>query len=112
MSGINIRMVHSGVLGGTQFIAVTDDADYAALWKGRFPHFPILSNLTDIGGSEGTHNKKNLSISKDEMNVELLIDFFTLASCASVISTSKDSRFAYESIILHPHIKRILNTTS
>jgi hypothetical protein len=112
MAGLNIRMLHAGLLGGKEFIAVTDDAVYAGLWKTRFPQFPILSNLADIGGSEGTHHKRNLSVSKDDMNVELLVDFFTLASCKYIISTSKDSRFACESTRLHPHIKRILNPTS
>jgi hypothetical protein len=111
MAGLNIRMLTIGLLNGTKFIAVSDDADYVKIWKGRYPQFPVLTDLGVQSGPVGTHlkSKEQLGISKDLMNVDLLTDFFTLASCKSVISTSKDSRFAQESQRLSKYINSVLN---
>jgi hypothetical protein len=111
MSGLNIRMVSSGMLNNTKFIAVSDDIEYISTWKSRYPGFPILSEIKVSGGNAGTHNlsKNNIDISKDILNVDLLVDFFTLASCKSIISTSNDSRFAGEARILNKYLDKILS---
>jgi len=111
ISGLNIRMVTSGMLSGVEFIAVSDDIEFVKLWKKRYPQFPVLTEVGALGGKEGVHNKSKdmISISKDQLNLDLLIDFFTLASCKSVISTINDSRFAQEAGRLSKHINQILN---
>jgi hypothetical protein len=49
-----------------------------------------------------------MSTSKDEMNVDTLVDFFTLALSERIFSTHKDSRFAHEARRLHPVAKKML----
>ena len=58
----------------------------------------------------GNHNlsKESLKVSKDEMNVDMLVDFFTLASCDPIFTTCKDSRFAHEARRLHPFVNMII----
>ena len=105
---LNIKLVHNGILGGQKCIAVSDDPDYIKLWKSRYPTFEILSSGTK--SSKATHllTKDELVETKDEMNINLLIDFFTLSSCKKVFSTNLDSRFALEAQRTKPFIKRIL----
>jgi hypothetical protein len=114
MDGINCRMVLAGLLNGTKFIAVSDDEDFISMWKKRYTKFPVLSESLNLGGRQGTHLKTStdLTTSKDISNVDLLVDFFTLASCRGVISTMKDSRFANESQTLHNSINKILSLPS
>jgi hypothetical protein len=109
MAGINIRMVSVGLLNGNKFIAVSDDTDFISFWKKRYPEFPLLTESLNLGKKQGTHakTKDQLTTSKDSLNVDLLVDFFTLGSCRSVISTSNDSRFARESQKLGKFIDRI-----
>ena len=110
ISALNIRLVSAGILNGTTCIAVSDDPDYVSMWKARYSTFPVLTEVGCLGGNEGVHikSKDSLSISKDSLNVDMLVDFFTLTSCRNVLSTSKDSRFAQEAQRLHPHITQIL----
>ena len=114
MAGITCRMIASGLLNGAKFVAVSDDPEYIKLWKDRYANFPVLTEVGSLGGSEGVHNKTKdaVGISKDLLNVDLLVDFFTLASCSSTISTSRDSRFANESQRLRKVANKILNHTS
>jgi hypothetical protein len=114
MAGIGCRMVHSGLLHGMKFVAVSDDPVFIELWKARYSNFPVLTELGNLGGSEGVHKKTKdqLTVSKDLLNVDLIVDFFTLASCQSIISTMKDSRFANESQKLRRSIDKILSHTS
>ena len=42
------------------------------------------------------------------MNVDMLVDFFTLSSCDPIFTTCKDSRFAHEARRLHPFVNMIL----
>lgn len=109
MSGMNIRMVSMGMLNGTKFIAVSDDPEFIHLWKGRYREFPVLTEAGNLGGTEGVHNKskESLGVSKDTLNVDLLCDFFTLASCRGLISTAKDSRFGQEAQYMNRYIKQI-----
>ena len=98
MAGMNIRMMNMGLLNGTKFVAVSDDPEFVEIWKARYG-FPVLTEVGNVGGNEGVHTKSkdSLSVTKDQLNVDSLVDFFCLASCRSIISTSKDSRFAQES---------------
>ena len=101
-------MMSLGLLNGQGFIAVSDDPEYIQIWKTKY-NLPILTEVGSLGGREGVHNKSkdSLSVSKDQLNVDLLVDFFTLASCKGIISTSKDSRFGQEAGRLSIHIAQM-----
>lgn len=109
MTGINIRMVTAGLLNNSKFIAVSDDPEFITIWKNRYPSFPVLTELGAISGRKGVHerSKDEVNVSKDLLNVDLLVDFFSLGSCREVISTSKDSRFASQSKKLGKFIDKI-----
>ena len=83
-----------------QCVVITDDPELARYWSAR-DKSPILSSLIDTKGQPlhmlATDNK-------DEMNVNLLIDFFTMACCKQIFSTSLDSRFARMAGHLHPYL--------
>lgn len=102
--GIRLRMTGLGYLNGQQFIAVSDDEDFSRMWKSNYS-FPLLTRLI-LQGNEGNHNKSSekLGVSKHELNLDMLIDFFTLCLCKDVLTTCKDSRFAYEAQRLHSSI--------
>jgi len=108
MAGMNIRMMSMGLLNGQSFVAVSDDPEYIKIWRAKYS-FPILTEVGSLGGKQGVHNqsKDSLTVTKDQLNVDLLVDFFTLASCKGVISTSKDSRFGQEAIRLSRHISQM-----
>ena len=92
-------------------ISVSDDKNSEEIWRRFFPHTKSLSNLSlKVSSQKGNHNASSseLGISKDLMNVDMLVDLFTLASCERVLTTYKDSRFAAVAIRLHPHIQMIL----
>lgn len=107
--GIRLRMVSLGALAGQQFIALTDDEEFARMWKANF-NFPLLTKIIP-GGFAGNHqiSPEKLNLSKDDLNIDMLIDFFTLASCKDILTTSKDSRFAQEAQRLSPLITDILS---
>ena len=105
-----VSSIMYGSLSGKKMICVSDDKNSFEIWKRFHPETILLSSVSlEQSSSKGNHNTKaeDLKISKDEMNVDMLVDFFTLASCERVLSTYKDSRFAKESIRLHPHVKAI-----
>ena len=110
ISSLSIRLVNNGLLNGSSVVGVSDDQEYIKLWKARFPTFPILTQFGNIGGSAGLHRitKDSLQISKDLLNIDMLVDFFTLASCSNIFSTCKDSRFAQEAICMRRHVATIL----
>lgn len=99
--GIRIRMSSLGLLSGQEFIAVSDDEEFSSLWRKNFK-FPLLTELIP-GGSQGNHqiSQTSLQVTKNDLNIDMLVDFFTLASCKGILSTSKDSRFAQEAERLH-----------
>jgi hypothetical protein len=99
--GIKLRMTGLGSLSGQEFIAVSDDKEFSSMWKTNFK-FPLLTELI-IGGPEGNHHisSNSLNVSKNVLNIDMLVDFFTLASCKGILSTSNDSRFAQEAGRLH-----------
>ena len=111
MNGLNIRLMSLGLLNGLKCIAVSDDPDFIEIWKSRYRDFPLLTEFGNLGGNSGVHNKskEDLAVSKDTLNVDLLVDFFTLASCNGIISTSKDSRFAQEAMRFINLTDRILS---
>jgi len=111
MDGLNIRLMASGLLNGLKCVAVSDDPEFIGIWKSRYRDFPVLTESGNIGGNHGVHtkSKEELAVSKDTLNVDLLVDFFTLASCKGVLSTSKDSRFAQEALRFNNITDRILS---
>lgn len=110
MDGVNIRLVAKGILNSTKCIAVSDDPYFCQVWNARYS-FPLLTEVGNLGGNEGVHKKAagTFSVSKDALNVSTLVDFFTLASCREVLSTSNDSRFAQEAQRLSKHINTIIS---
>ena len=104
-------VVTHGALNGPKMIVVSDDKENADIWKRFFPQSVLVSDLSLQQNSlAGNHNlsKESLKVSKDEMNVDMLVDFFTLASCEPIFTTCKDSRFAHEARRLHPFVNTIL----
>jgi hypothetical protein len=102
MGGLNIQNI----------VVVSDDIEQLNMWKRYFPDSYIVSEASlENSIRTGNHNvsKEQLKHSKDEMNVDLLVDFFVLTSCDRVFSTFKDSRFAHEARRLHPVVRQILN---
>jgi hypothetical protein len=92
-------------------VVVSDDKEQLQIWKNYYPHSYVVSEHTlKHSTPQGTHNmsKGELQNTKDEMNVDLLVDFFVLASCERIMSTVKDSRFFQEAQRLHPHVNTIL----
>jgi hypothetical protein len=108
---IAVNAVMYGGFSGMPMITVSDDKESLTIWKRFFPNTTIFSQVSlETTSNKGNHhlNKEELQISKDEMNVDMLIDFFTLASCQRVLTTFRDSRFARQAQRLAPHIKTIL----
>jgi hypothetical protein len=85
-----IKLISHGLFshrGGC--VLISDDQEFVNLWITRDKKSPILSTIIDSKG-KGLHyaSPETLGISKDQQNVNLLIDFFTMASCKQVFSTS------------------------
>lgn len=107
---VSLITCHGG-LNGPKMTVVSDDKENADLWKRYYPDSFLTSELSlQQDSTAGNHNlsKDKLKFTKDEMNVDALTDFFTLALTQRVYTTCKDSRFAKEAIRLHPYIKTIL----
>lgn len=106
-----VAAVSGGALSGVPMVVVSDDRDCFELWKKYFPQSVLASDLSlDIDPKKGNHNigKDTLKISKDELNVGALSDFFTLALSSRIYSTHSDSRFAKEAIRIHSVARTIL----
>lgn len=90
-------------------IVVGDDAYSIEIWKRYYPH-TVVFGTPALSSNKGNHlaTKDEITVSKYDLNVEALIDFFTLAYCEKVISTFKDSRFAQEARRLHPYVRQIV----
>lgn len=100
-----------GGLNGHKMTVVSDDKENAELWKRYYPDSFLASELSlQQDSTAGNHNlsKDKLKFTKDEMNVDALIDFFTLALTERIFTTCKDSRFTQEARRLHPWIKTII----
>jgi hypothetical protein len=105
-----IKLVHHGILSnGGGCIVLSDDPEYVKLWKARDKQSPILSKLY-VSGTKGLHYSKpeDLGATKEELNIELLIDLFTMACCKQIFSTSMDSRFCKMAQRLKPLIGNII----
>ena len=92
-------------------IVVSDDNESIKIWKTMNPNSTVLSSLSLQNSHKGALHEissENLEISKNDLNIDMLIDFFTLCSCERVFSTYRDSRFAQESMRLHLHVNEIL----
>jgi hypothetical protein len=111
IQSIASNVTNMGGLNGIKMIAVSDDKECLAVWKRFYPDTIVASGLSLINGSgKGNHNlsKDELIVTKDEMNVDMLVDFFTLASCSRIFSTFKTGRFFVEAQRLSPHVNKIL----
>ena len=100
-----------GGLNNIKMTVVSDDKENLEIWKRYYPDSFVASELSvQQNSTAGNHNldKDKLNFTKDEMNVDLLADFFTLALTQRVYSTCKDSRFTKEAQRLHPYVKSIL----
>lgn len=106
---LSVRLVSMGALNGKKMIAVSDDPEYIKFWNTRFSGSPVLTERGNLGGKTGAHLQSDIPLSKDELNVDMLVDFFTLTSCGQIISTSPDSRFTHQAHRLHPFIAQILS---
>lgn len=108
----SVNAIHNGAFHNRKMVAVSDDKKGVEIWKRFFPQTVVLSELSlQNTSNKGNHNapKEDLKASKDEMNVDMLVDFFTLCLADTILTTYKDSRFAAEARRLHPVVKRILN---
>ena len=88
-----------GGLNGIKMTVVSDDKENADLWKRYYPESFLASELSiKQESTAGNHNlsKDKLKFTKDEMNVDALTDFFTLALTQRIYTTCKDSRFTKE----------------
>jgi hypothetical protein len=99
-----------GGLNKAHMAVVSDDKENTEVWKRFYPNSYIVSDL-NANGKKGIHNlsKEELSISKDQANVNALIDFFVLCKCERIFTTIKDSRFAKEAGRLHSVVDKILS---
>jgi hypothetical protein len=107
---VTLITCHGG-LGGVKMVVVSDDKENVEIWKRYYPESVLVSELSvQQTSTEGNHNlsKDKLTTSKDDMNVDALSDFFTLALTQRIYTTCKDSRFTQEARRLHPVIKTIL----
>jgi hypothetical protein len=94
-----------GGLNGRKMIAVSDDNESLAVWKRFFPDTKVASELSlKHSSSKGNHYAHAGTAGKDDMNVDMLIDFLTLMACGQVFTTFRDSRFAKEARRLHDYI--------
>lgn len=106
-----VHAVHTGALNGVSMIVVSDDQESMKIWKNFFPNSILLSDISLKQQSmKGNHNlsKEELTISKDKLNVDLLVDFFTLTITDRIIATHRDSRFSQEARRLHSYVNTIL----
>lgn len=104
-------VVNHGAMNGPNMTVVSDDKENAMIWKRFYPQSFLASELSLQQDSlAGNHNlsKDKLKFSKHEMNIDMLADFFTLASTLHIFSTCKDSRFTHEARRLRPYINIIL----
>jgi len=112
--GIQYMAMHTmmyGSFSGKAMVVVSDDAGSIEVWKRFYPMSTVFSKLSLKNTTKGgvhTAKAEDLVSSKNDLNIEMLTDFFTLGLCERVMSTCKDSRFANEAQRLHPNIKTIL----
>jgi len=102
----------NGGMNKAHMVAVSDDKEHLEIWMRYFPSTYVVSNSQQtLAVGKGIHSldKNSLSGTKDSANVDMLIDFFVLASCERIFTTIKDSRFMQEARRLHPFVNVILS---
>ena len=99
-----------GGMNKAHMVVVSDDKENAQIIKNYYPNAYMVSSFA-TNSTTGTHmlTKDQLSISKDQLNVEMLIDFFVLAKCERIFTTVNDSRYAQEARRLHQVVNNILS---
>lgn len=108
-----VSAIHNGAFSNKPMVGVADDSVSLRIWKNYFPQTVILSELSlQNTSSKGNHNasKDEIQSTKDALNVDMLVDFFTLSLCESILTTYKDSRFTQEARRLHPVVNTILGS--
>jgi hypothetical protein len=109
---LNTSLVAHGSLNSPPMIVIGDDKESMDILKRFYPNMvSFASKSLEIKDMKGVHNVGKESLphfSKDRLNKDALIDFFTLALCDPIFSTMKDSRFAQEARRFHPFVKNIL----
>jgi hypothetical protein len=112
IQSIVLGFTSMGGMNQNNIVAVSDDREQLEIWKRYYPQSYIVSeHSVKYNSVEGNHHisKENLQVTKDDMNVDSLVDFFVLAKCERMFSTMKDSRFFQEALRLHPYVDIILS---
>jgi hypothetical protein len=112
IQSIVLGFTSMGGMNQNNIVAVSDDKEQLEIWKRYYPQSYIVSEQSIKHNSlEGNHHisKDNLQVTKDDMNVDSLVDFFVLAKCERIFSTMKDSRFFQEARRLHSVVDIILS---
>jgi hypothetical protein len=92
-----------------KLVCFTDDVQLFNDFNKIFPRAILITNIVlDQPVASHTVLPQNLKHSKDEMNVDLLIDFFALASCKKQYSTFNESTFYQMSEKIHPYVDTVL----
>ena len=104
------NVTSNGGMTKAHMVVVSDDKEHAQIWKNYYPSSYLVSSF-NVGSSKGLHNlnKTEMSATKDEINVDMLVDFFVLTKCERIFTTVKDSRYAQEARRLHSVVDRILS---
>jgi hypothetical protein len=104
------NVTSNGGINKPNMVVVSDDNEHTQIWKRYYPRSYVVSNFS-IETRRGNHNlsKEELSVSKDQLNMEMLIDFFVLSKCERIFSTIRDSRYAHEARRLHQVVDKILS---
>ena len=104
------NVTSNGGMNKAHMVVVSDDKEHAQIWKNYYPSSYLVSSF-NVGSSKGLHNlnKTEMSATKDEINVDMLVDFFVLTKCERIFTTVKDSRYAQEARRLHSVVDRILS---
>jgi hypothetical protein len=111
VQSIAARITTLGGMNMSNMVVVSDDRENLDIWKRFYPTSYVVSDLSKQTSIKGNHNldaSKLGGVSKDELNVDMLVDFFLMASCERMFSTIKSSRFSHEAQRLHPFVKTIL----
>jgi hypothetical protein len=110
VQSIVARITGLGGLNKPHMVVVSDDKENAEIWKRFYPQSYLASTfVTDSHKGVHNMNKNELGVSKDDLNVQMLVDFCVLAKCEQIFTTVKDSRYAHEARRLHPFIDKILS---
>jgi len=102
----------NGGMNKSHMVAVSDDKENLEIWKRYYPNTYVVSDTQqNVAVGKGIHSldKNSLTGTKDSTNVDMLVDFFVLASCERIFTTIKDSRFMQEARRLHPFVNVMLS---